>query len=501
MSKDAPAKTEENELEKIWAEDKLGRIDEARHLQTFLINKYRKESSVPFVLNIDSNWGHGKTFFITRFANQLRQCGYPVVIFDAWKNDFSDEALLSFISAVCNSLDIEVNGSKAKAQVKKMRKFAKSLIKPSLPILFSILVKQLTGMSVEKVLARDESEDKSSDSQVVESIEELTEKFSDLAASKALDLYSEKKGATEGFTDTISSLVHLIEGDTQLELPIFIFVDELDRCRPSFSIELLEGIKHLFAASGVYFIVSTDSEQLSHSIKAIYGSDFNATRYLKRFFDMEYRLETPDTRKLSEYLFENSPIEEFFFIPKSIAKQASIPECFSHICDFFMLGARDVEQIFEMIKTVAYLYDKKLHLFYLMLIACLKHKHSDKMKAIQSKLDRKLFDSLCVEHDNDEDGNTAEYRDFKNEKSSMLSLRELLHTYIYVSTTNLEDTLNRSRVSEIQYQITHRLYSDNEYDSPSFGQPPARVDKTLNTYFGLLSRAGKFSSKLDDKTS
>ncbi|MCB2428148.1 KAP family P-loop NTPase fold protein [Methylophaga pinxianii] len=283
--------------ETIWKDDKLGRINEAMHLNRFLESKFQAEKNRPFVMNIDSGWGHGKTFFIKHFAEQLRQYGHPVVIFDAWKNDFSDEALLSFISCVCLSLKDELlSEDDALNQVAKLKKLAKSFVKPALPILLAALVKQLTGTSIEKYLSQDGLGSKN---KTADNISDLAQDITNLATSKALEVYEEKKSATESFTDTIANLVKIVDKSQDKYLPIYIFVDELDRCRPLFSIELLESIKHLFSTSGVYFIVSTDTEQLCHSIKAVYGHGFDARRYLKRFFDIEYQLDTPHNQELS----------------------------------------------------------------------------------------------------------------------------------------------------------------------------------------------------------
>ncbi|TLX45598.1 hypothetical protein C1E24_18115 [Pseudoalteromonas phenolica] len=65
----------------------------------------------------------------------------------------------------------------------------------------------------------------------------------------------------------------------------FILIDELDRCRPSYAIEMLEIIKHFFETPNFVFVVATDTKQLSHSIKAVYGSGFNGEEYLTRFFN------------------------------------------------------------------------------------------------------------------------------------------------------------------------------------------------------------------------
>ncbi|WVV48879.1 P-loop NTPase fold protein [Pseudomonas sp. NA13] len=76
-----------------------------------------------------------------------------------------------------------------------------------------------------------------------------------------------------------------------LRTPAFIFIDELDRCRPTYAIELLERVKHFFELEDCRFIVASDSTQLAHSVRAVYGEKFYSERYLSRFFDAEFRLD------------------------------------------------------------------------------------------------------------------------------------------------------------------------------------------------------------------
>ena len=71
---------------------------------------------------------------------------------------------------------------------------------------------------------------------------------------------------------------------------LVVFVDELDRCKPSFAIEMLERIKHYFDDERIIFVVSLNKEQLIHTISNYYGSEFDATRYLNRFFDVSINL-------------------------------------------------------------------------------------------------------------------------------------------------------------------------------------------------------------------
>ncbi|WP_138373633.1 MULTISPECIES: P-loop NTPase fold protein [Oscillospiraceae] len=71
---------------------------------------------------------------------------------------------------------------------------------------------------------------------------------------------------------------------------LVIFIDELDRCKPSFAIEMLERIKHYFDDERIIFVVSLNKEQLIHTISNYYGSEFDSTRYLNHFFDVSINL-------------------------------------------------------------------------------------------------------------------------------------------------------------------------------------------------------------------
>lgn len=76
---------------------------------------------------------------------------------------------------------------------------------------------------------------------------------------------------------------------------LVIFIDELDRCRPNFAIEMLERIKHYFDDDRIIFIASVNREQLIHSISKYYGTNFDSTGYLDKFFDRNVYLPEIDT--------------------------------------------------------------------------------------------------------------------------------------------------------------------------------------------------------------
>ena len=73
---------------------------------------------------------------------------------------------------------------------------------------------------------------------------------------------------------------------------LVVFVDELDRCKPSYAVQLLERIKHYFSNDKVTVVFSINTKELQHSIRKFYGAEFDANKYLDRFFD--YRISLPD---------------------------------------------------------------------------------------------------------------------------------------------------------------------------------------------------------------
>lgn len=84
---------------------------------------------------------------------------------------------------------------------------------------------------------------------------------------------------------------------------LVIFIDELDRCRPSYALEMLERIKHYFDDDNIIFVVSVNKEQLTHTISTYYGEGFDSTGYLNKFFDIEAYLPTLriDDNEINEY--------------------------------------------------------------------------------------------------------------------------------------------------------------------------------------------------------
>ena len=65
-----------------------------------------------------------------------------------------------------------------------------------------------------------------------------------------------------------------------------IFLDELDRCRPDFSVRTIERVKHFFDAPGVIFVLLLNRTQLAAAVEGLYGPKVDAEAYLSKFIPL-----------------------------------------------------------------------------------------------------------------------------------------------------------------------------------------------------------------------
>ncbi|WP_373017598.1 P-loop NTPase fold protein [Thiomicrorhabdus sp.] len=279
-------KEEANIEGEIYSADILDRAKYAVFLTNHLVGEgeYRN-----YVLNLNAEWGAGKTYFLRRWLNELKT-EHPVVYIDAWKHDFSDDPLLTTVGAIINQLEKQ-SGNNTDAMIRDSSRNVINLFKAVAPIIAKSLVKKASGIDTDEVLEastgeKEPGEDDEVGSVTAEAAKKLTEAI--------INNHNQKAKSIDSFQKTISQWVDNATNTGELNAPAFIFIDELDRCRPTYAIEMLETIKHLFCMKKVVFVIATDTQQLQHSIKVVYGNEFDAETYLGRFFNRHLSLPVPD---------------------------------------------------------------------------------------------------------------------------------------------------------------------------------------------------------------
>ena len=127
----------------------------------------------------------------------------------------------------------------------------------------------------------------------------------------------------------------IIEEQTQ---KLVIFIDELDRCKPSYALEMLERIKHYFDDDRIIFIVSVNKEQLIHTILNYYGNGFRIQNFIPCFFASSTQSSSPSKMLLSVSIMVLSMSNRIAFILFFSIKFISISNM---LVRYFKLSRRD----------------------------------------------------------------------------------------------------------------------------------------------------------------
>ena len=373
-----------------WATDRLGRQEESQFLTSYLLSKYQQDDDArSYVLNISADRGMGKSYFLKNWSHDLLQLGHPVVHFNAWENDFSGEPLLALLSELGLRLTQYLNKApKARELLDDAIGKAKKLIKPSEPLLTSMLSNTFHGLTREQLNKLMDLEDRMQDGRDDASKVEYRDMMSRIMPAAAEQSLINHKNTKEGiveFKECLQRLItHMDREMKSVELPMFIFIDELDRCRPDYTIEFLEKIKHLFAMPGIYFVIATDSGQLAQSIRSVYGRNADASRYVKQFFDQQYNLIEPHKYQYAEYLFYKHKLdkETRFFTPLSVKFTVTRNihmDLFAVASGYFCLTLAEQDQICSKLKAVCLTWNigKKIHLLYLLFLLMLQQRSEE----------------------------------------------------------------------------------------------------------------------------
>ena len=309
-------------MEETLAGDRLDRARYAEFLTNYLAAEGKQRN---YVLNLNAEWGAGKTWFIKRWYMKLKQ-HYPTVYIDAWQQDFSDDPLLTVISSIIEQLR-DAAGDKLAVP---------DGIKSKLLGLLKIGGKLVLKSAIKKAGLEDgdfsmEGED--------------ADKLVDTLCSNHKERYESIQYLKTEIRQWVEGAVGL--SDEKLDYPAFILIDELDRCRPSYAVEMLETIKHIFDIPKVVFVLATDTEQLQHAIKVIYGEGFDAQTYLGRFFKRRFYL----NKCPSYFLIAECVSDRFDFLCSKTFHCFSDVNGFSkimaEIVDAFSLSAREIEAFLD----------------------------------------------------------------------------------------------------------------------------------------------------------
>lgn len=297
-----------------WADDALQRSDIAEKLTNLISGQ-----SDPFVISLHGQWGTGKTFLLKRWQKQLENDGFRAIYFNAWEDDFCDDPLVAVIGQLSHFLKrkgIEGLDDKIKEAAKSL------LIQGAMSTLHKV-----SGVNLDEILKQ--------------------------FADKALDEYSQQGKKKNELKAALQELSGKVKADTGH--PLVFIIDELDRCRPTFAIELLERVKHIFDIPDMVFVFGINRDELCSSIQSVYG-EIDADAYLRRFFDMEFLLPEVDSKIFYEYLIKRYQLKQFYITLSETTRLRAYSDGFERfsrflpvLCGHFGLSLRDIDYCVRLI--------------------------------------------------------------------------------------------------------------------------------------------------------
>ncbi len=367
----------------IFKNDKLDREDSIRDLSSLIAS-----TTNYFVLSINADWGSGKTTFVKLWQTYLKkEKAINSIYFSAWEDDFSKEPLISILGEIKKYIDDNFKDDPEKAKIfNEVKTFGYKVLKRGVPA----VLKGITGGIVD----------------FDKGLEDAMGAIAESAAKELIDNYSKDKEITQKFKESIKELLSKIDGSK----PFVIFIDELDRCRPLYAIELLERIKHIFGIDGLIFVLSIDTKQLSESIKSQYGN-IDATSYLRRFIDMEYKLNNPSVDKFCAYLYRDVYQLHTILKEKQITKKSTAEDdelaMLKYLAKSLDLSLREIEQIFIQLRIVFKTIEPRiieLHFRIIVLLIVMKMKFSQQYELLKKNniKEQDVTDLLIVKNQDSE---------------------------------------------------------------------------------------------------
>ena len=240
----------------------------------FLVDLIEK-SDTPFTLAVDAEWGNGKTVFIKMLQAHLRKRGFRCVFFNAWECDFYSEPLAPLIAEISEQIPPHSSiGKTLREKGSKLVQYIKEATSASHPSIAAIL--------------------------------KIIEVVSDNTKPEVLGSIGDYEAYRDALKDFKKSLEEF-SSERQDGRSLVVLIDDLDRCRPDFAINMLERVKHIFDVPLLFFVIAINKKEFRNVVKSFYGCE-DGERYLEKFFDLVFHLRNEKTlinSSLDKTEFEN----------------------------------------------------------------------------------------------------------------------------------------------------------------------------------------------------
>ncbi len=230
------------------------------------------------VISVSGGFGSGKSAFLKMLAAHLRlQEGTEVLEFNAWQQSHTSDPLVDLVSALAEGRDDD------SGLLNAVGKFGWRIVKGVGISAVSAATGQMVNLS-------------------------SLEGIRDGGDQEHFSAWAQTQSAVTELTDSLRAVVQPKAGDESASAKLLVIVDELDRCRPDYAIDMLNVVRHLFAVPGVVVVLGVNQEELEHRVIEVFGPKTKADIYLRRFVDLPVSLRAPDRARIG--VFVNSVLQQ-----------------------------------------------------------------------------------------------------------------------------------------------------------------------------------------------
>jgi hypothetical protein len=197
---------------------------------------------------LDGGYGSGKTVLVHQWYHALNnEDPNSAVFMNAWTSDHSDNPMMDILTSLLPQLYPNYELMKEIAtNVWDLIKKVTDVVNPILTVVTNVIEAGVDAHKIEEA----------------------------------------KKTPLEKIHDKLATLASQRDKDK----PLFIFIDELDRAKPTYALALLESVKHLFNIPNVIFVLVMNKDHLAQTVCSSYGyrEVSDGHRYLERFCHVRY---------------------------------------------------------------------------------------------------------------------------------------------------------------------------------------------------------------------
>lgn len=227
------------------------------------------------VLALDARWGEGKTWFVRHWAKHLDDTNHNVIYLDAFANDYLDDPFLTIAAEISQAFkDSDEIGIEEVNDFNSKTASVLISLAAILPVIAAKAGLHWIGLGGAGEAWQEVYKE---GKEVFDTVsDEISVKVKEQIEKKIENHHIEKQ-TIQDFKKELAELA------AKLEKPLVFIIDELDRCRPDFSIRLIERIKHFFDIKNIVFVLVMNKPQLLQSVKNYYGydSDLNGGLFRK----------------------------------------------------------------------------------------------------------------------------------------------------------------------------------------------------------------------------